>query len=198
LVGFYLPKLYVRQREGSRLKKLHSQLVDTTTMISNSLKSGYSFVQGLELVSREMPPPISEEMGQVLGEMRIGSTAEEALMNLTKRVNSYDVELIVTSMLIQRQVGGNLAEVLDNIANTIRTRIQIKQEIKALTSEARLSAYILGALPFVLIGLLMLLNREYLVELVDTSRGQLMLAGALVMEVLGFLVMKRIVDAIEF
>ncbi|MCL4534570.1 MAG: type II secretion system F family protein [Bacteroidetes bacterium] len=191
LVGFYLPRLYVSHRERTRVREFNNQLMDATTMIANSLKAGFSFIQGLELVSKEMPAPISEEISQVLGEMNLGSSAEDALVNLTKRVRSYDLDLIVTAMLIQRQAGGNLSEILINISRTIRDRIRMQNEIRALTGEVRISAYILGALPIVMMVALTFINRGYLLELLTNPTGQIMLAAAAVMEVLGFIVLRR-------
>lgn len=191
-VGFYLPKLHVKRCQQSRLRKLNDQLVDLTTMIANSLKAGYSFIQGLEMVAKELPPPVSEEISQVLMEMSLGSNAEEALANLSKRVNSYDLDLIVTAMLIHRQVGGNLSEILENISNTIRARIRMLREIHALTSEARLSAYVVGLLPFFLMAILMVVSPSYMSELLTNPRGQILLVAALVMEGIGFVILRRI------
>ena len=194
VVGFYLPKVYVKRRQRSRVTKLNDQLVDLTSMVANALKSGNSFVQGLEMVSREMPPPVSEEVSQVLAEMNVGSSAEEALTNLTKRVDSYDLDLIVTAMLIQRQVGGNLAEILDKISSTIRERIRMLREIHALTAEARLSGYIVGLLPFFLIAILSIVSRHYLLDLLTNRTGQMMLGVAMVMELMGFIMLRKITD----
>lgn len=191
-VGFYLPKLYVSRREQARVRKFNDQLVDATTMIGNSLKAGFSLIQGLELVSREMPSPMSEEISQALGEMALGSSAEDALVNLSKRITSYDLDLIVTAMLIQREVGGNLAEVLNNISHTIRERIRMKNEVHALTGEVRISAYILGGLPIFIMMALTVLNRSYLMDLLTTPIGQMMLAVGAVLEVIGLIMMRRL------
>lgn len=196
VVGFYFPKLYVKGRQRRRWRKLDDQLVDLTSMLANSLKAGSSFVQGLELASREMPAPICEEVSQVLAEMSLGGGVEEALTNLTNRVDSYDLNLIVTAMLIQRHVGGNLAEILDTISGTIRARIRMLREIRALTAEARLSAYVVGLLPFFMIAIMSVVNRGYIFSLLTSSMGQAMLAAALVMEILGFALLRRI-TAIE-
>ncbi|MFH1486901.1 MAG: type II secretion system F family protein [Chloroflexota bacterium] len=192
LGGFYIPELYVKRRQQSRLRKINDQLVDVTTMIANSLKSGFSFVQGMEQVAKELPPPISEEVSQMLAEMSLGSNSEEALQNLSKRVGSYDLDLIATAMLIQRQVGGNLAEILENISKTIQARVRMLREVHALTSEARLSAYTVGLLPFFLMGVLAIVSRSYMAELLVNPLGRILLVGALVMEGIGFIVLRRI------
>ncbi len=196
LIGFYVPKFYLNYQKQRRVKKIIGQLMDAINLVSNSLKSGYSFGQGLELVTREMPPPIADEFNQVLVEMNMGGSAEEALNNLVKRVPSYDVDLMVTAFIIQRQVGGNLAEVLDNIAHTIRERIRILGEVRARTSQARLSGYVVGAMPFFLMGAISILNPSYLKEMLSSPLGTMMLGGAFTMELVGFAIIRRIV-AIE-
>lgn len=195
-VGFYIPKLYLNHQRQTRVKKIVSQLMDAISLISNSLKSGYSFSQGLELVAKEMPSPIADEFHQALVEINLGGSVEEALTNLTKRVPSYDIDLMVTAFVIQRQVGGDLAEVLDKIAHTIRERIRILGEVHARTSQARLSGYIIGFMPIFLMGAISLLNPAYIREMVASPLGTLMLGAAIGMELVGFVLIRRIV-AIE-
>lgn len=196
VLGFCAPRFYVNHQRKSRVKKIIGQLMDAVTLLANSLKSGYSFGQGIELVSREMPPPIAEEFQQVLVEMNMGGSTEEALANLTTRVPSYDLELVATALLIQRQVGGNLAEILDNIAHTLRERIRILGEVRTRTSQARMSSYIVGGMPFFLMAALTVVNRTYMEVMFASPLGILMLGGALAMEAMGFLVLRRLV-AIE-
>ncbi|MDP2727913.1 MAG: type II secretion system F family protein [Dehalococcoidia bacterium] len=191
-IGFFVPRFYINFLRQKRVDKIVGQLMDAISLISNSLKSGYSFNQGLELVSREMPPPIADEFHQVLGELNMGGSAEAALNNLTKRVPSVDIDLMVTAFLIQRQVGGNLAEVLDNIAHTIRERIRILGEVRTRTSQARLSGYIVGLMPFFLMGVISLLSPSYMQEMFSSTLGMIMLGGAFGMELVGFLLIKRI------
>ncbi len=193
-VGFFVPRFYLNFARQRRVRKIISQLTDAINLISNSLKSGFSFNQGLELVTREMPSPIADEFHQVLVEMNMGGNTEEALNNLVKRVPSYDIDLMVTAFIIQRQVGGNLAEVLDNIAHTIRERIRILGEIRARTAQARLSGYVVGGLPFFLMGAISILNPSYMGEMVSSPLGIVMLGGALGMEMVGFLLIQRIVS----
>lgn len=194
VTGFYIPEFYLKYRQQSRVKKIVGQLMDAVLLVSNSLKSGYSFGQGLELVTKEMPPPIADEFHQVLAEMRLGSNAEEALHNLTRRVPSYDIDLMVTAFVIQRQVGGNLAEVLDNIAHTIRERIRILGEVRARTSQARLSGYIVGFMPFFMMGAISLLNPSYIREMFASPLGRIILGTAFGMELVGFFLIRRIVS----
>ncbi|MBI2863986.1 MAG: type II secretion system F family protein [Chloroflexi bacterium] len=194
--GFYLPKLYVRHSEQKRVKKFNDQLVDSLSLMANSLRSGFGLMQGLEAVSREMPSPISEEFDRVLHEIRMGATTEEALAKLPERVRSADLDLVVTAMLVQRSVGGNLSEVLDTIGHTIRERIRILREIRTLTAQERLSGYVIGALPIFMVIVISMVNRSYIEMLFFTTVGRLMLGIAAVLEIIGFLITKKIV-AIE-
>ncbi|MBI2303766.1 MAG: type II secretion system F family protein [Chloroflexi bacterium] len=194
IIGFYIPHFFLRYQRQRRLKKTVNQLIDAIGLISNSLRSGYSFSQGLDLVSKELSPPIAEEFQQVLAELNLGNSIEEALTQLVKRVPSYDFDLLATAVIIQRQVGGNLAEVLDNIAHTIRERIRILGEVHTRTSQARFSGYVVGLMPFFLMGVISIMNPRYLRELFSTPLGLFLLGAALFMEVIGFLVMRRIVD----
>lgn len=196
VIGFMIPKFYLSFKRKRRIKRVLAQLIDAITLIANSLKSGYSFPQGIELVTREMPAPIAEEFHQVLVEMNLGGSAEEALVNLTKRVPSYDLDLVTTALVIQRQVGGNLAEVLENIVHTIRERIRILGEVRSRTAQARMSGYVIGLMPLFMMGAIFVLNPAYIKELFASPLGVMMLGVALFMEVVGFLVMKRLV-AIE-
>lgn len=196
VIGSFLPKFYLKYLRQRRVKKFMSQLLDAITLIANSLRSGYAFAQGIELVTKEMPAPIAEEFHQVLVEMNLGSSAEEALNNLVKRVPSYDLDLMTTAVVIQRQVGGNLAEVLENIAHTIRERIRILGEVRSRTAQARFSGYVIGLLPVFMMGAISLLSPGYMKDMFASPIGILMLVGAFTMEFFGFMVMKRLV-AIE-
>ena len=152
LVGIYAPRFYLKYRQGKRLKEFGTQLPDTITLLANSLRAGSSFLQGVELVTREARPPISEEFERVVREMSLGVALQPALTNLSRRVASEDVELMVTAINIQSQVGGNLATVLDSIAYTIRERIRIQGEIQTLTAMQRYSGYVITLLPVGLAG----------------------------------------------
>lgn len=196
LVGGFFPNLYVKYRQKARLLKFDSQIADALIIMSNSLRAGYSFLQAMDMVSREMSPPMSSEFAAAMKEMSLGSPTESALMSMVDRVGSEDLELVVTAVLIQRQIGGNLAEVLDNIAETIRERVKLRQEIKTLTAQGRLSGLIIGVLPVVLAIFLFAVNPEYIRILFTHPIGKLMIGIALAGEVIGILVIRRIV-AIE-
>jgi tight adherence protein B len=148
LIGFFVPRLWLGRRKSGRLKAFNKQLPDTVTLIANALRAGSSFLQSIELVVRESRPPISIEFGRVIREVNLGLPFDVALENMVQRVKSEDFELMATAIAIQHQVGGNLAEILDSIAFTIRERIRIKGEIRTLTAQQRLSGYVVGGLPF--------------------------------------------------
>jgi tight adherence protein B len=150
LLGFMAPRFWLNWRKGSRLKAFNKQLPDTVTLIANALRAGSSFLQSIELVVRESRPPISIEFSRVIREVNLGLPFDLALENMVRRVKSEDFELMATAISIQHQVGGNLAEILDSIAFTIRERIRIKGEIRTLTAQQRMSGYVVGGLPFFL------------------------------------------------
>ena len=147
LIGFILPRFWLGRRKSGRLNAFNKQLPDTITLIANALRAGSSFLQAMELVVRESRPPISAEFGRVIREVNLGLPFEHALENMVRRVQSDDLELMATAISIQHQVGGNLAEILDSIAYTIRERIRIKGEIRTLTAQQRLSGYVVAVLP---------------------------------------------------
>jgi len=166
-VGAYFPRWYIGFRQVRRLAAFNRQLPDTITLLANSLRAGSSFLQGLELVTREARPPISEEFERVVREMSLGVSLQPALGNLVRRVASEDLELMVTAINIQSQVGGNLATVLDSIAFTIRERVRIQGEIKTLTAMQRYSGYVITLLPVGLAGLLFLISPSYITAMVN-------------------------------
>ncbi|MGI6144468.1 MAG: secretion system protein [Clostridia bacterium] len=194
IVGFFVPPFLVKRAEQQKVKKFNQQLVDALSIISNSLRAGYSFMQAIELVSKEMPDPIRKEFRRTFREISLGTPLEEALNKLGQRVESDDLELIITAVLIQRQIGGNLAEIMDNISDTIRDRIRIKGEIKALTAQGRLSGIVIGFIPLFLIGIMLLLNPEYLLPLFKSSLGLLMLSIGIIGEIIGVIIIKKIVS----
>ncbi|MBI2940040.1 MAG: type II secretion system F family protein [Chloroflexi bacterium] len=192
IVGFYLPKLHVGRRRTARRRQFEDQLVDALTMMSNSLKSGASFLQAMELVSQEMPSPIGAEFGQVVAEVGVGATPEDALTGLSERIQSYDLKLVVTAILVQRAVGGNLAEVLGNIAHTIRERMRILREVQVMTAQQRLSAAIVGAMPVFLLFAMSFTARSHVDTLLYTPSGRIMLALAFGLDMLGFITLRRL------
>lgn len=196
-LGFIVSKYIVTFKKNKRIKKFNDQLGDTIVLLSNSLKVGHSFVQSVATASQEMPEPISKEFGKFLHEIRLGVTTEDAFKNFLDRVESDDLELLITAVNIQRQTGGNLADILDTISKTIRERIKIKGEIKTLTAQGRLSGIIVALLPFALAGVISIIDPEYVRPLYTSKIGILLLSIAIVNETIGYLIIKKIVK-IEF
>ena len=192
--GYLLPILIVKRKISIRRKMFNSQIADALILISSSLRSGYSFMQAIEMVSREMHPPISEEFYRVLREINLGVTTDEAMNHMAERINSVDLDLVVTAVLIQRQIGGNLTEILDNIANTIRERVRLAGHIRTLTAQGRLSGMIIGLLPFIMVIVLYFINPSYIIPLFTQSAGQFLLIIAFCTELLGIILIKQVVD----
>jgi len=196
ITGSFLPRIYVKQRQKRRLHRFNDQLGDAINLLVNGLRSGYSQLQAMETVSREMPPPISEEFSRVVREVGLGLSLNQALDNMLRRIQSDDLDLMITAIKVQHEVGGNLAEILDTISFTIRERVRIQGEIRVLTSMQMLSAYIISFLP-VGLGLVMyLLSAEYMGQMFQEPCGWIMLGTAATIVIVGFLIIRRIV-AIE-
>jgi tight adherence protein B len=192
-IGWYLPILFVKSKKKKRIKLLNDQLGDAISLISNSLKAGYSFFQAIDATSTEMSGSIAEEFAQVKKEINLGLSTEYALENLVKRVESDDLELMITAILIQRQVGGNLAEILDNISETIRERIRIKGEVKTLTAQGRMSGLIISILPPAMGVVLALINPKHIGVLFTSKLGLMMVGISIIMELLGIYFINQIV-----
>ncbi|WP_068748238.1 type II secretion system F family protein [Thermovenabulum gondwanense] len=193
LVSF-LPFLLLESARQKRLQKINSSIIDALTIMSGALKSGFSFLQSMDFVQKELKGPLSREFFRALKEINFGASTEDALKNLSKRVKSEDLDLVVTAVLIQRQVGGNLAEVLDNISTVIRDRIRIKREVKTLTAQGRISGLIIGLLPVFLTIFILAVNPEYLKELFINPLGRILVVIALLGEITGFMIIRKIVD----
>ncbi len=191
--GWLIPSFYVKSRIKKRLKLLNEQLGDAVTMMSNSLKAGYSFFQTVDMVAEEMTGPIAEEFSILQKEVNLGLNTERALENMVNRIESEDLELMVTAVMIQRQVGGNLSEVLDKITQTIRDRVKIKGELKAITAQGRVSGLVISILPLILCLIIYLINPGQMSLLFTTPLGLLMLGVAAVMEFTGIILIRRIV-----
>jgi tight adherence protein B len=193
-VGLLVPKFYVARRRKQRLKLLNEQLIPLLDVLVGSLRAGYSFLQGLESANSELTPPMSDEIGQVLREVSLGVSTEEALERLSQRTADPDLDMVVTSVLIQRRVGGNLGEVLSNISHTMRERIRIRGEIQTLTAQGRMSAIIISLIPIGLMAAFYAMDRSYLEPMFTTTIGRGLLLGAAVSNVIGYLVIRRIVN----
>lgn len=193
-VGMNVPGLILKGKTKKRIKTINSQLGDTIAILSNSLKAGHSFFQAVDSVTNEITGPISEEFTKLQREINLGGSTEGALENMVERVGSDDVELMVTAVLIQRQIGGNLAEILDNISNTIRQRVKMKGEIKTLTAQGRISGLVISLLPVGLAFMMALISPDQIKLLVTEPIGILMIVMAVVMELVGFMFIRKIVN----
>lgn len=187
------PIVYVNARKKKISHKIEQQLPDTLVLISNTLKSGYSFLQAIDAASRELPPPISLEFQYILKEINLGVNTEKALEGLNERVQSRDLELIIMAVLIQRQIGGNLSEILDNISDTIRSRIKIKGEIKILTAQGRMSGLIISLMPVAISVLLYFINPSFISVMFEHPLGLAMIGLAVLMQGIGIFLIRRII-----
>ena len=192
-IGLIGPRWYLRYRANKRLKLFNNNLADAILMLANSLRSGYSMLQSMELVSKEMSPPISTEFNRVIKEVGIGLSPEEALANLVRRIKSVDLEIMVMSINVQREIGGNLSVILDTIAHTIRERVRIKGEIRTLTAQASLSGYIISGLPLALAFILYTIDSKYISFFwTDHTCGLPLMAVSLFFMAIGTFLMRRI------
>jgi tight adherence protein B len=201
IAALFVPRLYLGFEQRKRLRNFDNQLGDMLNLVVNGLRAGYSPMQALESVGRELPPPISVEFHRVVQEIQLGLPQEAALANLTRRVPSADLDFVVTAMNVQREVGGNLAEILDNISHTIRERVRIKGEIATLTAQGQITAWVITLLPIGLGLFLWIINRSYMNNFFGPPImfglpicGLAMIVTALVMISTGFAIVQKIVD----
>jgi len=195
ILGALLPRIYIRRQQVQRLNRFNDQLPDMLNLMVNGLRAGFSTIQAMEAVSRELPPPISEEFRRVVREMQIGLPMDRALANLYRRIPSDDLDLIIAAINVQREVGGNLAEILDTISYTIRERVRIKGEIRVLTAQVMYSGRFLAILPLILSGILWFANRDYMMTFFEPQSrvcGFIMLGIAGIMVATGYFIMTRI------
>ena len=196
VIGFLIPRFYVKRQQTVRLNKFNDQLSDMLNLMVNGLRAGYSTMQALEAVSRELPAPISDEFHRVVQEMQIGIPMDKALDNLLRRIPSEDLDFVITAINVQREVGGNLSEILDTISFTIRERVRIKGEIRVMTAQVRTSATVLSLIPVFLTAALWFISPEYIGSFFD--RGPLCgwaAVGTVVgMIASGYMVMMKIAD----
>mgnify|MGYP000911016396 CR=1 FL=1 len=197
LLWLLLPGLYVKRQQGKRLIRFNEQLADRLNLMVNGLRAGFSTMQAMEAISKELPPPISDEFLRVVQEMQLGVPMERSLNNLLARIPSDDLDLVITAINVQREVGGNLAEILDTISHTIRERVRIKGEIRVLTTQTMYSGRFLSMMPVIVLAILYLLNRDYMMTFfIPENRlcGSIALGVGALLIVLGYLVMNKIAD----
>jgi tight adherence protein B len=195
VIGAFLPGIYVRNQQNKRLQRFNDQLPDMLSLMVNGLRAGFSTMQAMEAVSKELPPPISDEFRRVVQEMQLGVPMEKALDNLLRRIPSPDLDFMVTAINVQREVGGNLAEIIDIISYTIRERIRIKGEIRVLTAQVSYSGKVLSFMPVGLVVILYFLNPDYILEMFTPDNiicGSIAFGTALLLIIVGYVVMNKI------
>lgn len=196
IVGFFLPRIYVKRQQAVRLTKFNDQLGDMLNLMVNGLRAGYSTMQAMEAVSRELPTPISDEFRRVVQEMQIGIPMDKALENLLRRIPSEDLDFVVTAINVQREVGGNLSEILDTISFTIRERVRIKGEIRVMTAQVRTSGLVLALIPMFLATALWFISPDYIGGFFSQGPvcGWIAIGVIVGMIVAGYFVMMKIAD----
>lgn len=196
VIGFKMPQMWLNRRRAARSRKLEEQLPEALTFVANSLKSGFGLLQGLSLAAEQLEHPIATELAQTVHETNVGSSTEEAFLALSERSESYDLDLVVTAILVQRSAGGNLAEILATVAETMRERVRIRGEVNTLTAQQRLTGVVVGLLPVGVAGLFLLMSPDYITLLFTETIGKVMLGIAVILETAGILIIQRIL-AIE-
>jgi len=194
LSALFLPTLWLKFKRNRRMTKMLNQLPDVFEMMSQALRAGHSLAGAIQLISEQLPDPCGTEFGRVFHEQNLGLRIEDALLNLAKRCDQMDIRFFVTAVLIQRQTGGDLAEVLDKISGVIRGRIELFGQVKGLTAEGRMSGWVLLALPVVVFGASLFMNPEYAMTLIDEPKGRMMLCTAGMMQLMGMAMIKKIVN----
>ncbi len=189
-VGWFVPDWYVKFMQSRRISAFNNLLGDTILLMANSLRSGYSFLQTMELVGRESPQPMNVEFRRAVREVGLGIGVQEALMNLLRRVPSEDLDLLLTAVTIQFEVGGNLATILDTIAHTIRERVRIQGEIKTLTAMGRASGWVISLLPVGLAGMIMVINPDYMLPMFSWPWVCMPICAGIMIAVGAYLIMK--------
>jgi tight adherence protein B len=203
--GFIAPIMFVRVHQNRRRSKFVRQLADALMLLTNSLRSGYGFLKGLELVAKEMGDPISKELNRMLREVNLGTTVDDALLNLGRRVNSQDMDIVIGAYLVQKDVGGNLTEIMEKVAETIRERLRIQGDVRVLTTQGKLSGFIVGLMPFVVFLILILSAPDYFSVMFgppimghflgyDIPMGVLMMVGAVTWQLIGAYMIYKIVS----
>jgi tight adherence protein B len=194
ILGFVVPPLLLQRARRKRQELFSRQLGEALVIMGNAVKGGFSFRQAMESVASDMQTPIAAEFERAIREIHFGVPQEEALLHMTERMKNRDLDLLVSAVLTSAKVGGNLSDIMDVIANTIKDRIRIKQEVRVLTSSGRISALIIGLLPLILFIALMFINPEYVKYFINSFLGNIMLVVSVILELIGFLAIRKIAD----
>ena len=194
IVGAALPTLYVRYRRNRRLNQFEEVLPESIDLIGRALRAGHPLSSGFKMAADDGAEPVASELRRVFEEQRFGLPLQDSLLGMADRISLVDVRILVTAILIQREVGGNLAEILDNLSTVIRARFTIRRQIRVYTAQGRLTGYLLALLPFMLFGILYAINPEYMSVLFTDPIGKVLVGVALVMQLAGFFWIRKIVN----
>ncbi len=194
MAGLWFPLMYVKRLKRRRIRRFEEQFPEAIDLLGRSIRAGHAFPTGLKVVGEESPDPMATEFRQIFDEQKFGLPLEDSLLGLADRIDMVDVRIFVTAILIQREVGGNMAEILDKISYTIRERFSLQRQIRVYTAQGRLTGYILAALPILLGLAIAALNPEYMAILFEDPMGKVLIAAAAVLQLLGFLLIRRIID----
>lgn len=192
VIGLFLPVVLIKSKQKQRVKQFDQQLSDALIIACSCLKSGLSFTQAMETIAKDMDDPISGEFALVIAEMSMGATMEESLERLGERIKSQHLALMISAVLVQRQTGGNLSQILDNIAKSIKERMKMRQELKSATASGKMSGMMVGAMPFLLLVMFSVVNFEFVKPLFTDSLGHIFLAISFGLDFLAFALIKKI------
>ncbi len=193
-VGYWIVGVWVKRKIGARQRKMESQLAEFLQMLGSGLRAGFGLLQAMESATEQLQAPLAIELRRTMRDTAMGSSVEKSLTALNGRVGSSDFDIVITAIMIQRSVGGNLAEILDNVAQTMRERERIRNEIRTLTSQQRMSGYVIGGIPIALVGVFLVVSPDFVKLLFTDSLGRMMIGAALTLEFLGFMVIRKIVN----
>ena len=194
VVGAMLPYAHIRNKKNRRMKAFEAGLPEAIDLMTRAIRAGHPFSAGVAMVADETPEPVSGEFRRLFDEMRFGMPFDDSILGMTDRVSLIDTRMFATAVLVQREVGGNLAEILDNLAGTIRSRFSVRRQLKVITAQGRLSGYILSALPIAVGFGLWVLNPDFMAPLLEESVGHALIVGAIVMQIIGYLWIRNIVN----
>jgi len=194
IMGSAAPTLYVRYRRNRRLGQFEEMLPESIDLVGRALRAGHPLSAGFKMAADDGAEPVAAEFRRVFEEQRFGLPLQDSLLGMADRINLVDVRILVTAILIQREVGGNLAEILDNLSAVVRARFTIRRQIRVYTAQGRLTGYLLALLPFMLFGILYTINPEYMSVLFTDPIGKILVAVALVMQLAGFFWIRKIVN----
>jgi tight adherence protein B len=192
-IGASLPTMYVRRKRTKRLNAFEEFLPESIDLVGRALRAGHPLSAGFKMAADDGPEPVASEFRRVFEEQRFGLPLQDSLLAMTDRINLVDVRILVTAILIQREVGGNLAEILDNLSAVVRARFTIRRQIRVYTAQGRMTGYLLSALPIIIFCILYMLNPEYMSILFTDPIGKILVTAAIVMQLLGFLWIRKII-----